>query len=96
MMKEYVKLVRAVLKKLLGNQLYAKLSKCNLNKTSLDYLGYRVSAGEIEMDPGICQFLLTVHTHFCTDHFASNQFIKSGKRKPSQTIELDHQMSGGV
>lgn len=39
-LEEHVKLVRQMLEKLLVAKLYAKLSKCEFHKTSLDYLGY--------------------------------------------------------
>ncbi|XP_013918991.1 PREDICTED: symplekin [Thamnophis sirtalis] len=51
-LEEHVKLVQKVLKKVLAAKLYAKLSKCEFHKTSLDYLGYRISNKGVEMDPG--------------------------------------------
>lgn len=51
-MEEHVKLVWQVPKKVLDAKLYVKLSKCEFYKTSLDYLGYRVSCEGGEMDPG--------------------------------------------
>lgn len=42
-MEEHVKLVHEVLRKLLDAKLYAKLSKCDFHKISLDYLGYQAS-----------------------------------------------------
>ncbi|XP_058041925.1 uncharacterized protein LOC131199783 [Ahaetulla prasina] len=51
-MEEHIKLVRAVLKKLLSAELYCKLSKCDFHQTKIDYLGYRISADGLEMDPG--------------------------------------------
>lgn len=50
-MGEHIKLVCQVLKKLAA-KLYVKLSKCEFHKTSLHYLGYRVSNEGIEMDLG--------------------------------------------
>ncbi|KAK9406808.1 hypothetical protein NXF25_005582 [Crotalus adamanteus] len=50
-LEEHVKLVRTVLKKLLDAQLYCKLSKCEFHKERIEYLGFRVSAAGIEMDP---------------------------------------------
>lgn len=39
-MDEHVKLVEAVLEKLLTVQLHVKLSKCEFHQPKLDYLGY--------------------------------------------------------
>lgn len=49
MMEEHMKLVRQVLRKLLHAKLYAKFSKSEFHKTSLDYLGYKVSCEGVEM-----------------------------------------------
>ncbi|KAK9391826.1 hypothetical protein NXF25_017413 [Crotalus adamanteus] len=51
-MAEHIPLVREVLHKLLQAQLFVKLSKCEFHKTSIEYLGYKISAAGIEMDPG--------------------------------------------
>lgn len=61
MIKEHLKLVHQVLKKLLVPNLYAKcihVSKCEFHKTYLDYLGYRVSTEVMEMDPGKVKAIL--------------------------------------
>ncbi|KAK9395714.1 hypothetical protein NXF25_019075 [Crotalus adamanteus] len=50
-MEEHVSLVREVLQKLLDAQLYVKLSKCKFHRSCIDYLGYRISARGVEMDP---------------------------------------------
>ncbi|KAK9401689.1 hypothetical protein NXF25_010045 [Crotalus adamanteus] len=50
-LEEHVELVRTVLRKLLDAQLYCKISKCEFHKERIDYLGFRVSAAGIEMDP---------------------------------------------
>ncbi|XP_061463312.1 uncharacterized protein LOC133375581 [Rhineura floridana] len=41
-----------MLKRLRENHLYAKLEKCGFDLKSLDFLGYRISAEGVEMDPG--------------------------------------------
>ncbi|KAK9395798.1 hypothetical protein NXF25_019159 [Crotalus adamanteus] len=50
-MEEHIRLVREVLHKLLQAQLFVKLSKCEFHKTRIEYLGYKISASGIEMDP---------------------------------------------
>ncbi|KAK9400665.1 hypothetical protein NXF25_011379 [Crotalus adamanteus] len=50
-MEDHIQLVRTVLKKLLDSKLYCKVSKCEFHKDRIDYLGFRVSAMGIEMDP---------------------------------------------
>ncbi|KAK9408147.1 hypothetical protein NXF25_006921 [Crotalus adamanteus] len=50
-MAEHIRLVREVLHKLLQAQLFVKLSKCEFHKTCIEYLGYKISASGIEMDP---------------------------------------------
>ncbi|KAK9410979.1 hypothetical protein NXF25_002154 [Crotalus adamanteus] len=50
-MEEHIRVVREVLHKLLQAQLFLKLSKCEFHKTRIEYLGYRISASGIEMDP---------------------------------------------
>lgn len=47
-----------MLKKLLDAKLYATLSKCEFHKTSLDYLGYRVSCNGVEVDLGKVKSIL--------------------------------------
>lgn len=47
---EHIKVVGTVLEKLWAVQLYTELSKCEFHKTKLDYLGYRISHEEEEMD----------------------------------------------
>lgn len=48
-MEEHVKLVKAVLKKLLEAQLYIKLSKSEFHQPKLDYVGCRVFHEVVEM-----------------------------------------------
>ncbi|KAK9412177.1 hypothetical protein NXF25_003352 [Crotalus adamanteus] len=50
-LEDHIKLVRTVLRKLLDAKLYCKLSNCEFHKDRIDYLGFRVSAVGIEMDP---------------------------------------------
>lgn len=42
--------VRAVLQRLMENQLYAKLSKCEFHQTCISFLGYIISADGVAMD----------------------------------------------
>lgn len=49
-MVEHVRLVWVVQKKLCAAKLYAKLSKCELHQSKIDYLGYHISHEGIEMD----------------------------------------------
>ncbi|XP_043090657.1 uncharacterized mitochondrial protein AtMg00860-like [Puntigrus tetrazona] len=42
--------VRSVLQRLIDNQLYAKLQKCEFHKTQVAYLGYIISAEGVTMD----------------------------------------------
>uniref|UniRef100_A0A803TBM3 Gypsy retrotransposon integrase-like protein 1 n=1 Tax=Anolis carolinensis TaxID=28377 RepID=A0A803TBM3_ANOCA len=49
--EKHVKLVREVLQRLREAKLYAKLSKCEFNKTQIDFLGYRISPEGLAMDP---------------------------------------------
>lgn len=51
--------VRDVLQRLRENKLFAKLEKCAFDLTQLDYLGYRISTGGIEMDPAKVQTILS-------------------------------------
>lgn len=50
MMDKPVKLIQQLLKKHLDVKLYAKLSKCKFHKSSLEYLGYRVSCKGVEIE----------------------------------------------
>ncbi|XP_015271184.1 PREDICTED: RNA-directed DNA polymerase homolog, partial [Gekko japonicus] len=54
----HIKLVRKVLKRLYEHHLFAKLSKCEFHKTCIDFLGYRISGGTVEMDPAKIQAVL--------------------------------------
>lgn len=50
-MEEHVALVRDVLKTLARCSLFVKLSKCEFHKTELFFLGYKVLAAGVRMDP---------------------------------------------
>lgn len=49
--KEHVQHVKAVLERLLQNNLFVKAEKCEFHTTSTCFLGLVISAGEIKMDP---------------------------------------------
>lgn len=55
MMEEHIKLICQLLKKLLAANLFDKLSKCEFQKTRLDYLA---SSDGIELDPGKVKVIL--------------------------------------
>ncbi|XP_053319615.1 uncharacterized protein LOC128491323 [Spea bombifrons] len=48
---EHRKHVRQVLNRLQENQLYAKIEKCTFETTRIEYLGFIITPGHIEMDP---------------------------------------------
>ncbi|KAG1934122.1 retrotransposable element [Pimephales promelas] len=48
--EDHVKEVRAVLQRLIENQLYAKLPKCEFHQTQIAFLGYIISAEGVTMD----------------------------------------------
>ena len=43
---------KRVLKRLQDNDLFLKLTKCEFNKTKVEYLGMVIEEGKISMDPG--------------------------------------------
>ena len=43
---------KEVLKRLKDNDLFLKPTKCNFNKTQVEYLGMIIEEGKISMDPG--------------------------------------------
>jgi hypothetical protein len=43
--------IRLVLRELQRHQLHIKLSKCHFGRTSVNFLGHVVEAGQIRMDP---------------------------------------------
>ena len=47
----HVRHVRAILRILQDNKLYAKVEKCEFNKDSMTFVGYMVSKAGIGMDP---------------------------------------------
>ncbi len=49
-LKDHVKQVRAVLRRLIDHQLYAKAEKCEFHQESVSFLGYVISAGGVAMD----------------------------------------------
>jgi hypothetical protein len=49
--EEHEKHLRMVLEKLRSNQLYAKLSKCEIWLTEVAFLGHVISTGGISVDP---------------------------------------------
>ncbi|KAG1956839.1 retrotransposable element [Pimephales promelas] len=48
--EDHVRDVRAVLQRLIDNQLYAKLPKCKFHQTQIAFLGYIISAEGVTMD----------------------------------------------
>lgn len=50
--EEHTEHVRAVLARLRDNNLYAKQQKCEFYRDEVEFLGYRVSAEGVSMDPG--------------------------------------------
>jgi hypothetical protein len=50
--EEHEKHLRLVLEKLISNQLYTKLSKCEFWLTEVVFLGHVISAGGVLVDPG--------------------------------------------
>ncbi|KAL0180316.1 hypothetical protein M9458_025758, partial [Cirrhinus mrigala] len=48
---EHVQHVRAVLQRLLQNQLFVKAEKCEFHSSTVSFLGFILSAGDIRMDP---------------------------------------------
>ena len=49
--EELTKTTKEVLKRLMENDLYLKLEKCEFEKQRMEYLGYIISPEKIEMDP---------------------------------------------
>jgi len=50
-LEEYHKTVRAVLKKLIENNLFTKLSKCEFDKGKVEFLGHVISVTGVSTDP---------------------------------------------
>ena len=48
---QHKKHVKTILQILRDNQLYAKIQKCELNRTKMTFVGYMVSQAGIGMDP---------------------------------------------
>ncbi len=48
--EEHVRHIRAVLKRLLQHQLYAKAEKCEFHQETISFLGYVISSGGVTMD----------------------------------------------
>ncbi len=48
--EEHVRHIRAVLKRLLQHQLYAKAEKCEFHQETISFLGYLISSGVVTMD----------------------------------------------
>eukprot|EP00873_Tetraselmis_striata_P020105 jgi/Tetstr1/440369/TSEL_028704.t1 len=49
--EEHLKHIRLVLRELQRHHLHIKLSKCSFGRTSVEFLGHIVEAGQIKMDP---------------------------------------------
>ncbi len=54
----HVKHVRAVLKRLIQHQLYAKIQKCEFHQTQISFLGYVISSEGVTMDDSKVQAVL--------------------------------------
>jgi len=50
-MKEHIQHMEITLQRLANNRLYAKISKCEFVKPSIEYLGHIISKDDIQMDP---------------------------------------------
>eukprot|EP01018_Ginkgo_biloba_P018976 Gb_14609 [translate_table: standard] len=50
-MKEHIQHLELMLQRLVDNRLYAKISKCEFAKPSIEYLGHIISKDDIQMDP---------------------------------------------
>ena len=50
-MGEHVTYVRLVLQRLLENRLFAKAEKCEFHRSTVQFLGFVVARGKLEMDP---------------------------------------------
>lgn len=48
---EHIRHVRQVLERLLKNRLFVKAEKCEFHATTVSFLGYIISAGQVNMDP---------------------------------------------
>ena len=59
-MEEHQRILQEVLHRLRKARLFAKLEKCEFYRTSIEFLGFIVSAGGLRMDPkkveSVCQF----------------------------------------
>ncbi len=49
-LEDHVKHIRAVLRRLIDHQLYAKAEKCEFHQESVSFLGYVISSGGVAMD----------------------------------------------
>ncbi len=49
-LREHVQHVRAVLRRLIDHQLYAKAEKCEFHQESVSFLGYVISSGGVAME----------------------------------------------
>ena len=58
-MEEHIDHVRLVLQRLLENRLFAKAEKCEFHRTTVQFLGFIVSRGKLEMDPAKTDALRT-------------------------------------
>eukprot|EP01018_Ginkgo_biloba_P024756 Gb_03964 [translate_table: standard] len=58
-MKEHIQYLELTLHRLANNRLYAKISKCEFTKPSIEYLGHIISKDGIQMDPTKIQAPLT-------------------------------------
>ena len=49
--QEHVLHVRQVLQRVLENQLFVKAEKCEFHRATISFLGYIITAGNMQMDP---------------------------------------------
>ena len=50
-MEEHITQIRLVLQQLLENRLFVKAEKCKFHRSTVQFLGFVVSRGKLEMDP---------------------------------------------
>eukprot|EP00833_Pecoramyces_ruminatium_P012026 jgi/Orpsp1_1/1186058/evm.model.c7180000096669.1 len=64
-LEEHHKHVRMVLEKLIENNLYAKLEKCEFDKDKVEFLGYVISGKGVETDPKKIKSIVEWPTPIC-------------------------------
>lgn len=88
-LSEHVQQVQLVLCRLLENKLYMKAEKCEFNASTVSFLGFIISNGQLQADPVKIKTVTNWKTPFSHKNFHHHTFPVDPRSQPSiHTIKI--------